>query len=285
MNTTKIKNQSRQHDLGGNVAKYLFLICMAFVFAMPMIFTLLSSVKTKTEIFAKPFSLPAVFQWSNYTEAWQAANMSRYFINSLIQAGAAVILLALVSTMAAYTLSRFRFVGNKFLVLFFLLGMMIPMHTVLVPVSYIIGSLGLKNNIPALVLIYTAFNLPFSILVMSNFMRGINHSLEEAALIDGATYFKIYTKVMLPLCVPAISTISIFNFLSAWNNILFPLIFINDKNLKPVALGLLNFNGERGSDYGPLMAAIVITVGVPLILYLLLQEKVEGGLAAGAVKE
>ena len=127
--------------------------------------------------------------------------------------------------------------------------------------------------------------LPFSILVVTNFMKGVNRSLEEAALIDGATYFQIYKNVMLPMTVPAISTISIFNFLGAWNNILFPLLFINDKNLKPIALGLLNFNGERGSDYGPLMAAIVITVAVPLVIYLLFQEKVEGGLAAGAVKE
>ena len=89
---------------------------------------------------------------------------------------------------------------------------------------------------------------------------------------------------MLPLSVPAISTVSIFNFLSTWNNILFPLLFINDKNLKPISLGLLTFNGEHGSDYGPLMASIVITVAVPTILYLVFQEKVEGGLAAGAVK-
>jgi raffinose/stachyose/melibiose transport system permease protein len=143
----------------------------------------------------------------------------------------------------------------------------------------------LKNNIPALILIYVAFSLPFSILVMTNFMRGVNKSLEEAAVIDGATYFQIYRHVMLPLCIPALSTISIFNFLSAWNNIIFPLLFINDRKLKPVSLGLLNFNGERGSDYGPLMAAIVITVILPSILYLLFQEKVEGGLAAGAVKE
>lgn len=284
MSTMNKKAKVKQNP-GGIIAKYAFLLVMAFMFAMPMIFTLLSSVKTKTEIFAKPFDLPAVFQWGNYTEAWQAANMSRYFINSIIQAGATVIVLAIVSSMAAYVLSRFQFKGNKFLMLFFMLGMMVPMHTVLVPVSYIIGTLNLKNNIPALVLIYVAFSLPFSIMVMSNFMRGVNHSLEEAALIDGATYFQIYRKVMLPLCVPAISTISIFNFLSAWNNILFPLLFINDKNLKPIALGLLNFNGERGSDYGPLMAAIVITVAVPLVIYLLFQEKVEGGLAAGAVKE
>lgn len=269
----------------GRVLMYVLLIIAAFIFAAPMLFTVLSSLKTKVEIFQEPFGLPEVIQWGNYAEAWTEANMGVYFVNSIIQSLATVILLAVVSTMAAYVLARFDFKCNKFLMLFFTLGMMVPMHTVLVPISYLISALSLKNNIPALILIYTAFSLPFSIIVVTSFMKGVNRSLEEAALIDGASYFQIYKNVMLPMTVPAISTISIFNFLSAWNNILFPLLFINDKKLKPVALGLLNFNGERGSDYGPLMAAIVITVAFPLILYLLFQEKVEGGLAAGAVKE
>ncbi len=269
----------------GKVIMYFYLLIMTVVFAMPMVFTLLSSVKTKLEIFSDPFALPKVPQFVNYIVAWKEANMSRYFINSIIQAGATVIILAIMASMAAYVLSRFDFKGNKFLLLFFTVGMMVPMHTVLVPVAYIIGALNLKNNILALILIYVSFSLPFSILVMTNFMKGVNRSLEEAAVIDGATYFQVYRLVILPLCIPALSTISIFNFLSAWNNILFPLLFINDKKLKPISLGLLNFNGERGSDYGPLMAAIVITVALPLILYLLFQEKVEGGLAAGAVKE
>jgi raffinose/stachyose/melibiose transport system permease protein len=269
----------------GKVIMYLYLLVMTVVFAMPMVFTLLSSVKTKLEIFSDPFALPKVPQFVNYIVAWKEANMSRYFINSILQAGATVIILAIMASMAAYVLSRFDFKGNKFLLLFFTVGMMVPMHTVLVPVAYIIGALNLKNNILALILIYVSFSLPFSILVMTNFMKGVNRSLEEAAVIDGATYFQVYRLVILPLCIPALSTISIFNFLSSWNNILFPLLFINDKKLKPISLGLLNFNGERGSDYGPLMAAIVITVALPLILYLLFQEKVEGGLAAGAVKE
>lgn len=269
----------------GTIVTYVFLIVMAVMFAMPMVFTLLSSVKTKVEIFSQPFSLPEVWKFSNYIEAWQGANMSRYFLNSLLQSGATVILLAIVASMASFMLARFNFKFNKFLMIFFMLGMMVPMHTVLVPVAYVIGALNLKNNILALIMVYIAFNLPFSIMVTTNFMRGINQSLEEAALIDGATYGQIYRHVAIPLSIPALSTISIFNFLGAWNNILFPLLFINDKNLKPISLGLLNFNGERGSDYGPLMAAIVITVAVPLVLYLLFQEKVEGGLAAGAVKE
>ena len=211
--------------------------------------------------------------------------MGQYFFNSILQAGATVLILALLSSMAAYELSRFNFKINRFLILFFSLGMMIPIHTILVPVAYLIGVLDLKNNILALILIYVTFNLSFSILVMANYMKGINPSLEEAAVMDGASHFQIYSKVMLPLAMPALSTISIFNFLGAWNNIIFPLLFINDRKLKPVSLGLLNFNGERGSDYGPLMAAIVITVALPTILYLLFQEKVESGLAAGAVKE
>jgi raffinose/stachyose/melibiose transport system permease protein len=269
----------------GKIGTYTFLILMAMMFICPMIFTVLSSLKDNTEIFSSPFSLPTQYRFSNYVEAWKGANMSTYFINSILIAFATVFILAIVSSMAAYALSRFKLKGNKFLTLFFLLGMMIPIHTILVPVAYVIGTFQLKNNLAALVLVYVAFSLSFSIFVLSRFMKGINVSLEEAAIIDGAGYFQIYAKVMLPLTVPALSTISIFNFLGAWNNILFPLLFINDNNLKPIALGLLNFNGERGSSYGPLMAAIVITVFVPMVIYLLFQEKVESGLAAGAIKE
>ena len=275
----------KKSNISMKVIAYTFLIIMAIIFVIPMLFTIISSLKTKLDIFSDPFALPKNPQWSNYVIAWKDANMSAYFINSVIQSGSTVILTSLISTMAAYALARFDFKLNKVLVLVFMLGMMVPMHTILVPVSYIIGLFNLKNNIFALVLVYVAFNLPFSIMVMITFMKGVNRSLEEAAIIDGANYFQIYSKIMIPLTLPAISTISIFNFMGAWNNILFPLLFINDKRLRPISLGLLNFNGERGSEYGLMMAGIVITVAVPLAIYLLFQEKVESGLAAGAVKE
>ena len=267
------------------VGVYIFLSVMAVMFAAPMLFTLMSSLKTKVEIFAAPFALPKTPMWSNYIDAWQGARMSRYFLNSLIQSGITVIVLGILSSMAAFVLSRFRLRISKGVMLFFLIGMMVPMHTVLVPISYMIGKLNLSDNIPALILVYVAFGLPFSILVLTNFMRGVNRSLEEAALVDGANYVQIYWKVMLPMTKLAIATVSIFNFLNAWNNVIFPLIFIKDNDLKPVALGILNFNGERGTEYGLMMAAIVITVALPMFIYMLFQEKVEGGLAAGAVKE
>lgn len=267
------------------IGVYIFLTVMAVMFAAPMLFTLMSSLKTKVEIFSAPFALPRTPMWSNYLEAWHGARMSRYFLNSIMQSGITVIALGILSSMAAFVLSRFRLRISKAVMLFFLIGMMVPMHTVLVPISYMIGKLSLSDNIPALILVYVAFGLPFSILVLTNFMRGVNRSLEEAALVDGASYVQIYWKVMLPMTKPAIATVSIFNFLNAWNNVIFPLIFIKDNDLKPVALGILNFNGERGTEYGLMMAAIVITVALPMLIYMLFQEKVEGGLAAGAVKE
>ena len=229
-------------NISMKVVAYTFLIVMAIIFIMPMLFTIISSLKTKLDIFSDPFALPKNPQWKNYVIAWKDANMSAYFINSVIQSGSTVILTSLISTMAAYALARFDFKLNKVLVIVFMLGMI-------------------------------------------TFMKGVNRSLEEAAIIDGASYFQIYSKIMIPLTLPAISTISIFNFMGAWNNILFPLLFINDKRLRPISLGLLNFSGERGSEYGLMMAGIVITVAVPLAIYLLFQEKVESGLAAGAVKE
>lgn len=267
------------------IVQYIFLIAMAAMFITPLLFTIVSSLKDNREIFNSPFSLPEVYRFENYVTAWKEANMGQFFFNSVFISVSTVVLLGIVASMAAFVIARFRFKGSKTLMVFFLLGMMIPMHTILVPITYIIGSLGFKNNLFVLILLYVGFSIPFSIMVLSNFMRGINQSLEEAAIIDGASYFQIYRHIALPLTIPAISTISIFNFLSAWNNVLFPLLFINDKKLKPIALGLLNFNGERGSEYGPLMAAIAITVFIPLVIYLLFQEKVEGGLAAGAVKE
>lgn len=267
------------------IGVYIFLGVMSLAFIGPMIFTLISSFKDNTEIFDAPFSLPNKFLFENYIIAWKEANMGTYFLNSIFISVATVVILIIVSSMAAYVLARFNLKINIFLGIFFLLGMMIPMHTILVPVAYIIGTFNLKNNLLALILLYVAFSLPFSIFVLTSFMRGISDSLEEAAVIDGAGYFQIYSRIILPMTVPAIATISIFNFLGAWNNVLFPLLFINDNKLKPISLGLLNFNGERGSEYGPLMAAIIITVCVPLIIYLLFQEKVESGLAAGAIKE
>lgn len=264
---------------------YIFVVAMAVTFIGPMLFTIASSLKDNKEIFSAPFSLPKTFRFENYKIAWEDAKMSRYMLNSIFIAVSSVITVVIVSSMGSFVLSRFNFKINKYVSLFILMGMMVPMHTILVPVSYIIAAFDLKNNLIALVLLYVAFSIPFSTIVLTRFMQGISKSVEEAAVMDGASFFKIYWKIILPMSIPALSTVAIFNFLGAWNDVLFPLLFINDDKLKTVSLGLLNFQGERGSEYGPMMAAIGITLLIPLVIYLFFQEKVEEGIAAGGVKE
>ncbi|MCT2909685.1 carbohydrate ABC transporter permease [Schleiferilactobacillus harbinensis] len=268
----------------GRLITYIFLVAMAVFFVGPLLFTIVSSFKNNTEIFANPFGLPAVFKIENWQVAWRDAHMSTYLVNSLLYSIIGVALILFIGSMVSYVLSRFNFRFNKWLSMFFLMGMMIPMHTIIVPVAWIIGSFDMKNNIPALIALYVAFAMPFTTAVLTNFMTTIPAEMEEAAILDGASYFQIYRKVILPMTGPGLSTVAIFNFLSIWNDVLFPLLLLNDNKLKTVALGLLNFNGERGSEYGPLMAAISITMLVPFGIYLIFQEKIENGIASGAVK-
>lgn len=268
-----------------NLLLVMGLSVVAVLFILPLVFTGLSSLKQNSEIFSQPFSLPTTYRFDNYQSAWRDANMSRYMWNSVVISVATVFIVLVISSMASYVLARFNFKFNKYLSLFFLTGMMVPMHTVLVPVAYIIGGFNLKNNMVALILLYVAFSIPFTTVVLTRFMAGISKSLEEAAVMDGASFWQIYSRIIMPMSVPALSTVSIFNFLGAWNDVLFPLLFISDDQLKPVSLGLLNFRGERSTDFGPLMAGIGITIILPLVVYIIFQEQVEKGVASGAVKE
>ena len=135
-----------------------------------------------------------------------------------------------------------------------------------------------------IVLLFAAFQIPITIFLLNGFMKGIPVELEEAAIIDGCTHFEVFWKVIIPLSTPAIVTAAIFNFLSIWNNLLFPLVFISKKNLQVMSIGLLSFFAEMTSDYGGVMAAIVVAMVPPLLAYILLQEKVEKGLMAGSIK-
>lgn len=261
----------------------IFIIC-SLVFITPLIFTILSSFKTNNEIFSTPFALPTIYHFKNYVEAWKNAKIGKYFFNSVIISLSTVVLTALLSSMISFTLALFHFKFKKIIYGILIIGLMVPMQSILVPISYSIGVFGMKNNLFAMILVYVAFSISFSTLIVTGFIKGIEKSLIEAAIVDGASYHHIFFKIVCPLIMPAISTISIFNFLGAWNNIIFPLLFINNENLNPISIGLLNFSGEHGSNYGPLMAAIAITVLIPFLVYVLFQEKVESGLSAGATK-
>ena len=264
--------------------KYLFLSIMTVVCLYPIYFAVISSFKSTMEIMESKFALPEHYGIENYIKAWEIGNMGRYFINSLFLTVISMIFLIVIGALAAYVISRFKFRFQGMIYTFFISGLMIPMQSTIIPLAFDLGAFGLKNSYTILILLFVAFNIPITIFILTAFMKSIPGELEEAAIMDGCTAIRVFMNVIMPISVPATVTASVFNFINIWNNLLFPLVFISDKNKQVISFGLLSFFSEWQADYGGVMAAITLAIIPPFIIYIFLQEKVEQGLTAGAVK-
>lgn len=270
-----------------NIASLLFYTFLAVytVFCLyPISFSILSAFKENNEIFANPFSLPHKISFTNYVSAWNAGHIGIYFRNTVFLTAATLLFTALVCLFAAFVLSRLILKFKGGILLFFVAGLMIPIQSTIIPLAYAFGKFQWNDNYFIMILLYSAFCIPMTIFVLVGFMKSIPTELEEAAVIDGCTHWRILLQIIFPLTMPALATASIFNFIQTWNNLIFPLMFIHKQNLSTISIGLLSFFGERTNDYGSISAAAVITIIPPILTYILLQEKVEKGLLAGAVK-
>ena len=275
--------KSKKRSTGQYICFVIFVI-VALINIYPLVFSIFCSFKGNLEIFSSFTSLPKRLRFENYVTAWKVGNIGRYFLNIIILSVGTLVIAGLFGAMASYVLAKFRFRGKSKIYLLFISGMMIPIQAVLIPLSYIFGKLGIMNNYPVLILLYSAFCFPMTVLVLTGFMNGIPTELEEAMVIDGASIFQVFFKMILPLSVPGIVSVSIFNFIQVWNNLLFPLIFISDKNKGTISMGLLAFFGEYSTDYSSSMAGICLTTIPVIIAYVFFQEKIENGLMSGAIK-
>ncbi len=263
---------------------YILLFIYLIIAVFPVYFALISSVKDNISIFKFPFSFPKEFHFDNFSRALQVGKIDLAFRNSLILTGFTMALTGFIGTMSAYIFARFKFRIKNILFVFVIAGMMIPIQSTIIPLSFTFGKFGINNNYPVLILLFSGFQLPITVFIITSFLISIPSELEEAAVIDGCNAGTIFFRIIFPLSVPAISTASVFNFINVWNNLLFPLVFISKKNLQVIALALQSFFAERVSDYGGVMAAIVIAIIPTIVMYIFLQEKVEKGITAGAVK-
>jgi raffinose/stachyose/melibiose transport system permease protein len=262
----------------------LLTVLIALGCLYPLLFAALGSLKTSQEIFGGPFNLPSSLRWENYPRAWETAHLGVYFLNTVLLTVSSMALSAVLCWFGAFVLARIRFRLSKFFYVFFIAGMMVPIQITIIPLAYVFGTLQLNDSYLMIILLFTAFNIPLSMLIMTGFLRDVPTELEEAAVIDGCSPAGVLFRVLTPISAPALASASIFNFIAAWNNLLIPLIFINKDSLKTIPIGLLSFVGMYNADYGGLMAAVVIAVFLPVVAYLLLQEKVERGLTDGAIK-
>lgn len=285
--TVATKRSSRLTGEGvfGGFSQVL-LIIWAILVIFPFLWMVMTSFKTDPEIIYTPWKLPASLQWDNYQRAWNQAHIGTYFKNTIIVVSGSVFLTLLLSSMAAYVLARFDFRGNRLIFYLFMAGLMFPVFLALVPLFFVVKDLHMLSTYQGLILVYVAYSLPFSIFFLTSFFRTLPTELAEAAIVDGASHYRVFFGIMLPLAKPGLLAIGIFNVLGQWNQFILPLVLNPDPNKYLITQGLSFLAIQQGyqNDYSALFAALTITMVPILIVYVLFQRRLEAGLTAGALK-
>lgn len=282
-NTTTTSRKFSFHLLKQS-ALWTFLTLYAVLTLYPLFWLVISSFKTNSEFFNRPFALPLSWSFTNFSTAWQASKMGTAFLNSVIVSVLSLVLTLFLSSLAAYVLARIQFRFKALILAFFVVGMLIPIHSTLVPLFILMKQIGLLNTYWALVLPYTAFALPTAIFVLTAYLASVPKEVEEAAYIDGTKLWGVFWRIMLPISLPALSTVIILSFLHFWNDFSFALVFISKSSLKTLPLSIANFADGYQTDYGLTLAAMTIAVIPTIAVYLAFQEQVMKGMTAGAVK-
>ncbi|HNV11183.1 MAG TPA: carbohydrate ABC transporter permease [Propionibacteriaceae bacterium] len=278
--------RSTTGDTSFAVVSHALLALWAFLVIAPMLWTLLTSFKTTSEIFASPFKLPANFNFANYASAWQTAHIGTYFQNSVIVVFSALFFVMLLGAMCAYVLARFEFRGNRIIYYAMLAGLTFPIFLAIVPLFFVLKQINLLNTLPGLILTYVAFALPFTVFFLYSFFRTLPYEISEAAAIDGAGEWRTFFSIMLPMARPGLASVAIFNFLGLWNQYLIPVALNTKEPNYVLSQGLARFASQAGYavDFGALFAAVVITVAPVLVVYVIFQRQLQGSVSQGTMK-
>lgn len=280
------RQQARRKKFLVQLPSYVVLSAWSFFTIFVIAWVVIASFKTNAEIFRDVFSLPKVWQFSNYAKAWNAANFALFFRNSLIVTFSSVVLILAVSAPAAYVLSRMEFRGRGAITTIFIAGMGIPVMLLLIPLFVIVTRMGIVNTLPGLILIYVTVAIPFTVYILTGFFASLPKELEEAGVIDGCTDFAVFWRIMLPLASPGMITAAIFNGISVWNEYLLVLVFVGDSEKRTLSLGLYSLQNamQYTGDWVGLFAGVCIVMVPTIILFIVLSERMISGITMGAVK-
>lgn len=261
------------------------LIIVAVIQLYPLIWLILVSFKDNAEIFGgNVLGLPEVWKISNYTSALTSGNVGVYFLNSVIVTTATIIISSILIATSSYAIARMKWKYSKLTLIIFLLGMMVPIHSTLLPLFLILRKLKILNTYLSLIIPYVAFALPMGIFVMTSFLEGIPKELEEAACIDGCNIYQIFYKIVLPLLRPSLATVAIFTYLASWNELMFANTFLNNPKLRTLPVGIMSMAGQHATQWGPILAGLVIATLPTILIYIPLSNQVQKSLMTGAVK-
>lgn len=260
----------------------IFAWIASLIVLLPMVVVLLNSFKTQKESVIMDLSLPEAIQWSNYAVVAERGKLLTSFANSAVYACFSVILIELCVSAAAYVLSRNRSRLHTILYYFIILGIAMPLNNV--ALMKVMKVTSLVNTRYGLIFLYAAINIPLALFLMFGFVETVPREIDEAAVIDGATATQLFCRVILPLMKPVITTVGILNFISIWNEFSMPLYFMNNSDKWPMTLAVYNFFGQFEQSWNLVSADIVLTAAPVLLIFILGQKYIVGGVSAGAVK-
>jgi raffinose/stachyose/melibiose transport system permease protein len=266
-------------------AKYAFLLFIAVVSVLPILWVFFSSFKTNIEVLNSAFGLPRNPTLANYRFVVKISPILRFFVNSVLVGSLGTLSNVLILAMAAYACARFQFKAKRPILVLYSLSLFLPASSLLFPLYLTINRLGLYDTPWGLILVYAGLGLPTSLYILQSCFLSIPREIEEAAYLDGAGYMRTFSTVMLPISKSGLGTAAVLQFLLCWNEFQFALVLTTGMRSRTLPLALLYFTSLFSSNYGALFAATIMIIAPSIIIYAVLQEQVVSGLAAGAIKE
>lgn len=267
-----------------NIGIEVIMILLALLFLSPFYFLLANSVKSFGEILSNAASWPQEFVWSNYSNAWKLARFSEAFRNSILITVISVILISLVSAMAAYRMVRANTRFNQVLLLLFVAAMVVPFQTIMIPILKVVNLIGVNNSIAGLIITNLGLSVPMAIFLFHGFIKSVPLEIEEAATVDGCNPITVFFRIVLPLLKPMLMTIIVLNALGIWNDYLLPSLILQAPELRTIPLATFSFFGQYTKQWDMALPALALGVAPIVVFYLFMQRYIVEGIAAGSVK-
>ena len=267
-----------------HIPYHIIMIIWSLIAMAPVWLLLINTLKPKKEIYTNPFGLPREWTLDNYRYIISDNNFFGYFKNSFIVVVVSLAVILLLGSLCAYALAHWRTRTSRGVYFFIIVGMMLPIKIATIRLLEIMKTLGLLNTLWSLFPVYIAMGLPIAVFILTEFIRGLPGELYEAGFMDGAGRFMIYCKIVLPLIRPALATVAIYNLVPIWNDLWFPLIFINVENQKTVLLAVTRLQGQYTTDWPKLLTILSLSALPVIVLYLTMSKQFIKGLTAGTVK-
>ncbi|WP_248923965.1 carbohydrate ABC transporter permease [Paenibacillus hamazuiensis] len=264
-------------------ALYIILFLLAALWLFPVLWIVISSFKTNNDLYSFPPRFwPQPFTFEHFTDAFEKGNFGRYFMNSAIVTVSSTILLLLINSMAGFALAKYKFKGDALLLVGFVSTLMIPLEVIMIPIFKVLSFLGMFNSLLALIIPPAA--TPTGVFLLRQYLLTVPDELLEAARMDGASEWRIYSRIILPISKPILAVLAIFSFMWRWDDFLWPLIGISDPSLYTIQLALSNFIGEFNVDWGSLLAMSVITMIPVLVVFIIFQRQFVSGMVTSGMK-